>query len=107
MRFLKELRRVAGEKVEVVHPRGRRGLEDVAPDEVVLLVDQKLPGIRLVERVVACSTMKRNQKMISKVSISETQATLLSIHRRTSIYTFSSLRQTHPADPVRRKHIAR
>lgn len=62
MRFLKELRRVAGEKVEVVHPRGRRGLEDVAPHEVVLLADQELPGIGLVERVVACLS-NRESKM--------------------------------------------
>lgn len=55
MRFLKELRRVASEKVEIVHPRGRCSLEDVAPDEVMFFVDQKLPGIGFVERVVACS----------------------------------------------------
>ena len=42
-----------GEQVEVVHPRGRGGLEDVAPDEPVLAVHQELPRVGPVQRVVA------------------------------------------------------
>lgn len=39
---------VAGEEVEVVEPGGGGGLEYIAPDQVVLLVDEELPCVGLV-----------------------------------------------------------
>jgi hypothetical protein len=53
LRFLEKAWSVARQEVEVVHPRGGGSFEDVAPYEVVLLVDEELPGIGLVEGVVA------------------------------------------------------
>lgn len=43
-----ELGRVAGQQVKVVHPRGARRLEHVAPHQVVVAVDQILPRFGLV-----------------------------------------------------------
>lgn len=46
--LFEELRRVAGQQVEVVHPRGGRRLEHVAPHQMVLPVDEILPRFGLV-----------------------------------------------------------
>lgn len=53
VRLLEERGRVAGQYVEVVHPRRRRRLEHIAPDQMMLATDEELPRVRPVQRVVS------------------------------------------------------
>lgn len=53
VRLLEERRRVAGQYVEVIHPRRRGRFEDIAPDQVVLPANEELPRVRPMQRIVA------------------------------------------------------
>ena len=50
--LLQKLCRVSGQDVEDVHPGSWRRLEDVAPNKLVLPVDEILPGICLMQWII-------------------------------------------------------
>lgn len=50
---IEQRRIIAGQQIEVVQPGCGGGLEDIAPDQMMLPANQKLADIRPVQRIVA------------------------------------------------------